>query len=220
MKPLILILLSATLAWTQPFSFGVKGGVPLTDFFSVAENGGLENPSAFVTYSTATNRYIIGPVVELRLPFGLGIEADALYRHLNYQSSSTLVDVLQTSQTTAGSWEFPILLKYRFPSKIVRPYVDGGVAFDTLSGLKQTVTNTLFPSQTTTTTSTGSPPELQHTTTEGFVLGGGLDIHILLHFSPEIRYTRWGSAQFSVPGLASLFHSNQNQAEFLLGITF
>jgi hypothetical protein len=220
MRPLILILLSAPLAWTQPFSFGIKGGVPLTDFFSVAESGGLENPSEFITYSATTNRYIVGPTAEWRLPFGLGIEFDALYRHLNYQSSGNLVDVLQTSQTTASNWEFPILLKYRFPSKIVRPYVDGGVAFDTLSGLKQTVTNTFFPSGTTTTTSTGSPPELQNTTTEGFVLGGGLDIHILLHISPEIRYTRWGSAQFSVPGLASLFHSNQNQAEFLLGITF
>jgi len=217
MRPLILILLSATFAWTQPFSFGVKGGVPLTDFLSVAESGGLENPSEFVKYSSTTNRYIIGPTAELRLPFGLSIEADALYRHLNYQMSGAQANILQTSQTTAGSWEFPVLLKYRFPSKIVRPYVSGGFAFDTLSGLSQTLTETIIPSQATTTTSTGSPPELQHSTTAGFVLGGGLDIHLFLHFSPEIRYTRWGSAQFSV---ADLIHSNQNQAEFLLGITF
>ena len=220
MKPLVLVLLSAPFAWTQPISFGVKGGVPLTDFFNVAQNGTLESPSAFVKYSTTTNRYIVGPTAELRLPFGLGIEFDALYRHLNYQSSGNLVDVFQTGQTTGSNWEFPLLLKYRFPSKIVRPYVDGGVTFDTLTGLKQTLTNTFFPSGTTITTSTGSPSELQHSTTEGFALGAGLDIHILLHISPEIRYTRWGSAQFSVPNLASLFHSNQNQAEFLLGITF
>ena len=55
-------------------------------------------------------------------------------------------------------------------------------------------------------------------TTTGFVVGGGLDIHLLiLHISPELRYTRWGAKHFLDPNGG--FSSNQNQAEFLLGIT-
>ena len=62
------------------------------------------------------------------------------------------------------------------------------------------------------------PQELNKYTVGGFVVGAGIDLHVLLiHVSPEIRYTRWGSAHFLDPfGL----QSNQNQAEFLVGITF
>ena len=37
-----------------------------------------------LVYQTHTNRYIIGPTVELRLPFGFSVEVDVRYRHLNY----------------------------------------------------------------------------------------------------------------------------------------
>jgi len=51
------------------------------------------------------------------------------------------------------------------------------------------------------------------------VMGVGLDIHALvIHLSPEIRYTRWGTEHFKLPN--GSFLSNQNQAEFLVGITF
>ena len=215
MKLLCLWLLGALSALAQPVSFGVKGGVPLTDFFNVATEGNFGN---VVNYLSSTNRYIIGPTVELRLPFGLSVEVDALYRHLNYNSTSMGVDVFTSSATTGNAWEFPVLAKYRLPSKIVRPYVDAGIAWDTLSGLTQSITTTVFPTQTTNTT-TSSPAELQHNTTTGFVIGSGIDIHALfLHVSPEIRYTRWGSQHFLSPGGG--LSSNQNQAEFLLGITF
>ena len=64
-------------------------------------------------------------------PFGLGVELDALYRHLNYASSS--------AATTANAWEFPLLAKYRFKAPLVRPFVDAGVAWDTLEGIKQSI---------------------------------------------------------------------------------
>ena len=51
------------------------------------------------------------------------------------------------------------------------------------------------------------------------MIGAGLDIHaLILHVSPEFRYTRWGAQHFlsSNGGLGS----SQNQAEFLVGITF
>jgi len=211
MRLLFLLLLAGLLACAQPFSFGLKGGMPLTGLVSTVQNA--EN------FHSDTNRYIIGPTVELRLPFGFGVELDALYRHLNYASSANLVDVVSNSRTSAGDWEFPLVAKYRIPSKLVRPYVDAGIAWDTLMGLSQSVTNTLIPSGLSTSSSTSSPPELHTSTTEGFVIGAGLDVHLLLiHVSPELRYTRWGAQHFLSPNGG--LNSNQNQAEFLVGITF
>jgi hypothetical protein len=98
-----------------------------------------------------------------------------------------------------------------------RPYIDGGVAWDRLQGLSATTLVTTGVTVLTTTTSqTSNPPELSNRTSTGVVIGGGLDIRAhFLHLSPEVRYTRWTSQHFvEVP------NSNQNQAEFLLGITF
>ena len=68
-------------------------------------------------------------------------------------------------------------------------------------------------------TSTSTPAELNKKTTTGFVLGFGVDVHaLIIHVSPEIRYTRWGAQHFLDQNGG--FHSSQNQAEFLVGITF
>ena len=183
-----------------PLGFGIRGGVPLTDFFNNVNSG------SFILHSS-THRYIIGPSVELRLPAGFGLEADALYRRFNYDFS--LVDLFTNNRTTGNAWEFPILVKYRFPTPVVRPYVDAGVSFDTLSGIKQTIAGALAPER--------QPVETG--ATKGFVIGFGADVHALVvHISPEFRYTRWGSSHFALPAGSSL--NNQNQAEFLLGITF
>ncbi|SPE38136.1 conserved exported hypothetical protein [Candidatus Sulfopaludibacter sp. SbA3] len=191
MTKLVLPLLLAASAFAQPFSAGIKVGLPLTDFVNTVQG---------VT-STTTNRYLVGPTAELHLWWGFGVEVDALYRHFDYKNvvGSTLGAV--GSVAGVGDWEFPLLLKYRFPAKVVRPYVDGGVAFDRLSGLTSTVQ--------------GSP---EKGTTMGAVLGGGLDVHVLIiHLLPEVRYTRWTSQHFN---LANVLSSNQNQAEVMVGITF
>jgi hypothetical protein len=213
MKLPCLLILAAAAASAQPFSIGVKGGMPLTDFVDVVR---AQNINA----STTTNRYIVGVTGEARLPFGLGVEVDVLYRHFRYNSSSgvsNLTSNITNIDTTAGAWEFPVLAKYRFKGKIIRPFVDGGVAWDKLSGLTQTVKNVVATVSHTTTTS--SPAELANDTTRGYVLGGGLDLKLLLiHITPEVRLTRWGAKHFiDTTGLVS---SKQNQAEFLVGITF
>jgi hypothetical protein len=208
---LFILLVGALPAFSQPFGFGLKAGVPLTDLVATV-------PSPRFGFNSDTKRFVIGPTAELRLPFGLGIEVDALYRRLNYEGSGTLVDVLTNNRTTGNAWEFPVLGKYRFPSKVVRPYVEAGIAFDTLSGLSQTVTSTLLPNRVTTST-TSNPPELKNTTTRGFVMGAGIEIKALvIRLSPSLRYTRWGSSHIEDP--LGLIRSNRNQAEFLLGITF
>src|SRR5664279_4887966 len=101
MKPLcpllLSVFLSAAAAFSQPFSFGVKGGMPLTDFVGAVR---AQNINA----STTTNRYIVGVTGEARLPFGLGVEVDILYRHFRYSSSSgvgNLTSNLTSIDTTA-----------------------------------------------------------------------------------------------------------------------
>ncbi|MGO9258419.1 MAG: outer membrane protein [Bryobacteraceae bacterium] len=213
MRSLLLLLAAVSGAVAQPFTAGVKLGVPLTDFLTAAESGDT-------SYSTITNRYIVGLEGELRLPFGLGIELDVLYRHVNYSSTTiptTPVNPLTTASTTSNDWEFPLVAKYKFKAPVVRPYVEAGVAWDTLQGLTQTVKSTVAGIAGS-SSSTSNPAELANSSTRGFVLGGGVDIHaLLIHITPEIRYTRWGARQFFAPGLLS---SNQNQAEFLVGVTF
>ncbi len=228
MKSTLLFLLGAISAAAAPFSLGIRGGVPLNDFINAVETrtSPVQFGPGLFGLSTTTNRYIIGPTVELHLPAGFGIEFDALYRHLNYAATGNLTDVAVSSRTSTNAWEFPLLVKYRFPTPLVKPYVDAGVAWDTLSGLKQTIQQTVLPTHTTTTSSTSSPAELHHNTVTGFVLGVGLDVHaIFVHISPEIRYTRWGAQHFlptEIPGITTglPIESNQNQAEFLIGITF
>jgi hypothetical protein len=191
MKFPLLLFFTSAFAFSQPFSAGVKVGLPLTDFLNTV-NG--------VT-SSSTNRYIVGPTLELHLPAGFGVEFDAVYRHFDYTNVVGSGVNAITSTGRSGAWEFPLMAKYRFPSRIVRPYVAAGIAWDTLSGVTNAVGIT-----TTNSTVTGA------------VLGGGIDIHaIVIHVSPEIRYTRWTSEHFNISNVLS---SNQNQAEFLVGITF
>ena len=199
MKSLVFFLLTAGAAFSQPFGAGVKVGVPLTDFVNAASNGNF-------SYLAHTNRYVVGPFAELRLPFRLGIEFDALYRRIDYTASSGS----SSTSVTSGAWEFPLLLKYRFHGEIARPFVDSGVAWDTLQGIRESILAG---------TPIGAPASVRHNTVSGYVLGGGLDVHFLLiHIQPEIRYTRWFDKHFLDPN--GLLKSNQNQAEFMVGISF
>src|SRR5438552_9285058 len=98
MKSLVLLASLSflpSLAFSQRLiSFGVKGGVPLTDALS----------------QSRSKNYVIGPMVELKLPLGFAIEADALYRPLNYTLASYTFGSSGTrTYDDIGSIEFPIL---------------------------------------------------------------------------------------------------------------
>jgi hypothetical protein len=195
MHRLILLACSLTTAFGAEhiFSFGIKGGVPLTDAFSDQTTMGVDLVTH--TYSNSRN-YVIGPTVELSLPFGFSVEADALYRPLNLVIDNTVVpQPLARSSTDISSWEFPILGKYHFlHTPIVKPYVEAGPTFRHVGA------------------------EGSYLSNSGFALGAGVDLHLLLiRVTPEIRFSRWsgdGAATFVRPA------SQLNQAEFLIGISF
>ena len=80
---------------------GVKGGVPLTDPFADRSFqrviATIPNPFGPPETQTQTTRYfggsrnfVLGPTLELRLPFGLAVEADALYRPMEFQIQETI----------------------------------------------------------------------------------------------------------------------------------
>jgi opacity protein-like surface antigen len=192
------VLFVSVPALPQWFSFGVKGGVPLTNAFEAAFQRDFG-------YVSDTKRYTLGPVVELRLPLSLGVEFNALYKRLNYDSTQ--------AATTANSWEFPLLLKVRSPSPPVRPYFSVGPSFRRLSDVRQTVFSVLGGNP-----GVLRPTELQNRFSAGFAIGAGVELGDRLRIAPEIRYTRWGWENFQQP--SSGFRTNLNQLDFLLGLHF
>lgn len=177
----------------SPLSIGLKGGVALTDAYN-DDSFTLTN-GTYRSYSDSKD-FIIGGFAELRLPFGLGAEADALYRPLHFTTSTAIANGITVSDGYNNSWEFPIVAKYRLPFPIIKPYVEAGPSFRT------TTNNTRYLSN------------------HGFALGAGVEVKALIvRISPEIRFTRWGSDAISAASAATAY-SNPNQVEFLVGLSF
>jgi hypothetical protein len=193
--------------------------VPLTD---IGNTPGIISdfsiyPLQYVYYFSRTHPYVIGATVEFRLPRALAIEVDALYRHLNYTYgcyNCELPGIVIEQFTPAGVWEFPTMLKYRFPTRTVRPFLTTGFSWEFLNaGAGHSVG---IP-----------PPNITPGLYAGFVAGAGIDFRVpFLHLSPEIRYTRWSGDDLltaggcSTPVVCTALPVNRAQAEFLLGITF
>jgi len=167
------------------FGFGVKGGIPFTDVLETAAI--FTSPAATLTRSTD---YLIGPVVELRVPFGFALEVDGLYHATEYD---LLTNGIGTT-VPAHAWEIPYLAKFRFPIPVLKPFVSAGGAYRTFTDLPNNVTPT-------------------H---NAFVLGGGLELRISrLRLSGELRWLRWGN-----PSSNNNVRLSQNQGEVLFGFVF
>jgi opacity protein-like surface antigen len=178
-------------------SFGVTGGVGLTDAFSDETVAGL---NANIHYFSGSKDYIVGPAIEVHLPLRLSVEFDALYRPLNLTRAAFItVAPSSTTRTAIVSWECPLLAKYRLPAHLVSPFVEAGPSF-------RSVTNQSL-----------SGIQLSG---EGFTAGVGVEAKLgPIKIGPEVRYTRWGGD--SNPAMSSLqAQSNVNQVELLLGLKF
>jgi len=178
------------------FDFGVKGGVPFTDVLTAT---GTINPSN--TFIKRSDDYLIGPVAELRLPFGFALEVDGIYRGSQYQvttnsiPSGSQVGMVNTTNINAQAWEIPYLAKFRFPIPLLKPFISAGGAYRSFTNLP----NEIAP------------------THNAFVLAGGLELRISrLRLSGEARWLRWGSN----PSTNTLVRLAQNQGEVLFGFVF
>lgn len=116
-----LFVLCCSLCFGQSLSIGVKGGVRTTDDIT----GDATSES---------KRYTVGPTVEIGLPLRFSIEFAALYRRNGYQTSFGDFAGGFAERERGNSWEFPILLKYRLPFLLARPYAEVGYAPRRISG--------------------------------------------------------------------------------------
>src|SRR5436305_3749478 len=170
-----LLFFFAGACFAQHIGIGVKGAIPVTT--DIEGYGASES-----------RRYVVGPMIEVRLPFGFGVEADALYRRFGYSTTSEFLSLASfVTRARANSWEFPIVAKYRWRL----PYVMAGVAPRYVSG-------EFVSSGFNTNPSTGvrsfssSTGNLDFATQVGFVAGGGVEFGLgRIHVAPEVRYIRW-----------------------------
>ena len=108
--------LTCSISFGQSLAIGAIGGVRATD------------DMAGVAATSVSGRYVVGPQLDIGLPFSFGIEVDALYRHLGYNASYGNGNYTANLHERAHSWEFPMLLKYRLPFPLVKPFVEAGYA--------------------------------------------------------------------------------------------
>lgn len=185
MRALVTFLFVSIAAVAQPVSFGVRGGVSLTGAFSSA-NGA----------SSGSEEYLIGPMVELHLPFGLAVEGDALYHPLNLTQQNYNGSGYSKTTMSINDWEFPILAKYHFlPLPIVKPYVEAGPAFRDVN------------------------PVASYLSTTGIDMGAGVEVKLRrLRVEPDLRYIHWGADRTLLFGPGPV--SNQNQVQLSVGIAY
>lgn len=184
-KTILPVLALATISSLPAFGqlgLGVKLGAPLTDALN----------STSPNFLTSSDRWMVGPYVELNLPAGVAIEADLLYQNHNY-----IMNTQTGSQTASGgSWQIPVLLKKKGSFPFVKPFAEVGASFARFSDVRFST--------------------LANRANYGVVVGGGLEISaLLIKITPEIRYTRWDKSAF-----AQGYNFEQNQIAFLIGVGF
>ena len=182
-KTFLALSVLAISASAQPVGMGLKLGVPANEAYKV-----LPFPT-FAAFNATGQRFTFGPYVELRLPAGMAVEVDALHR--NHEFLTAL------GMQSASSWEFPILLKHRIGSHIIKPYFEGGVTLSRISDV--TVIN------------------LANRGNYGLVVGGGLEFKFLfLRLSPELRYSAYAFKTLDQPAA----ESRRGQLAVLFGFGF
>jgi hypothetical protein len=205
---LFLMIAQACLA-ENPFIIGVRGGVPLNDVVNTVQNGS--------SISSSTDNYVVGPTVGIRLPLGLSIAGDALFTRLTLSANSSgaatpgAASTATSFSASASSWEFPVLVRLRIGHAGIAPFVGAGISVRHLSD---------FGNVGPFLTNSSGNPTVNSSTGVGFALAGGIDFKIkVLHVSPEIRYTHWGSNQIS-NAFNNVIRTNSNEGQILVGLTF
>jgi len=200
--------LLCTVALGQRFSFGVLGGAPLSE---TSRSGITDSRAGYGPWYFDTRPYTIGPTFEfaLPLPSGLSVEVDGLYKRVdteNHYFFSPLFGMIVREK--GNSWEFSMLLKYRWRRRL-RPFVSAGGSFRHIAGFdasQETFAYGLNPPYSVVYYRANAP-----LTQGGIAAGAGLTLWRAgpLKFEPQLRYTRWTSLRY---------FPAQNQVEFLLGL--
>jgi hypothetical protein len=168
-------------------------------------------------------------MLDLRLPWRLGVEFDALYRRFGYTSGSHYQGYASAvHRGRANSWEFPIIIKYRLPVRLAHPFA--GVGYDPRTVHGSEVSSGWFLSGTS-----SSPPwdiytyyfnqrtSKDYPLAHGYVISGGVDLDAKhIRISPELRYVHWNQPFLKEWGGDGSYYMQSAQSEifFLVGITW
>jgi hypothetical protein len=135
---------------------------------------------------------LAGATLEARLVRDFFLEVDGIYHPLHFREPEFGSFVHQAVLT----WEVPVLFKYKFRARRLRPIIEGGPAFRATGNLN------------------GSQPST-------YGAAGGLGVETALRrlkISPEVRYTRW--ARDAHPNDAFRPQTLPNRVELLVGFSF
>ena len=194
----ILVLLSLTWAFVlssvmlgQPLSLGVVGGSSLTEDFQDRSFG----PSGqALIYKSAPLRWIVGGMVEVRLPKRFAIEVDGLYHDLAFTRNFEGLPSFPPLHVV--TWEIPVLAKYRAPLASVHHLaviIEAGPSFRTAYNLN------------------GASPS-----SHGVTAGIGIEVRAWkLRIAPQVRYLRWAHDSAKAFPLTV-----SDQEQFLVGVSF
>ena len=218
MRSLGLVFFCLTSTFAQGLHAGLQAGVPLTEYFDAGfYNAGLHGGGP---YASATRRYTLGAFAEWDATPALGLQAGVLYHRigysalLNYFDSATGAFLDSSFHVKGSSWDSPLMARYRFGRRRVRPYLAAGGVLRYIGpvheiGALSTGSFISIPNTITLTLDTGQPNELRKRFYPGFTAAGGVELRAgRLRLAPELRYTRW-LANISGPGGALRFAPNQ-----------
>jgi hypothetical protein len=192
------------LAWGQRLYFGVIGGTnvtanfPRTDYTTPADSFG--NPASHFQFLTGDRSLILGLSAEARLSGSFSIEGNVLRRPMNstiiYTSFPASSPAVTTTLrfTEVEAWEFPLLLKYRLPSRgAAHPFLAAGPEFRSQQNAGAT--------------------ELSQT---GISAGAGVSSDFgRIRVAPQLRYTRWDQNS-----IFPKYATKPDQLEFLVSIAY
>jgi hypothetical protein len=183
-------------------SIGVVAGATLSpDFRGVQGSGSYTSISGSQTFtssytysdSSGPRSFLVGPMAEIAVGKGFSVEADAIYRPMRSRSQFGSDGEVSSVSRTIGTWNLPVLGKYKFSGHRLKPLVEVGPSFRLANKL------------------TDSSPY-------GVTAGVGFETHFRwLKIAPVVRYTHWGRSSLDYPGAFLPF---QNQVEVLGGFFF
>ncbi len=205
--PAILLFCSAStgIAYAQRLSFGVVAGTGLTDNFPLFEISSpadaFGNPASLFRHQSGSRSLILGATIEAQLGRTFSIEGSFLHRPMRAKVSfrefvpdgSGRMTIEEF--TAVRAWEFPVLLKYSFPSPFtrLRPFLAVGPSFRTQEDPQATE-----PSQI------------------GISVGAGAAYSWrFLRVEPTLRYTRWARES-----IYPRYATKPDQLELLTTIAF
>lgn len=198
------LLLACSPARAQRISAGVVAGRAITGgfhdltghvFLPPVEPGGSWYQGS-TRFWPRSRDWVAGGMLELELHGDWSLEFDALWRELRGQHA---LFVLPAPPPEKGSpeqivtWQFPVLVKYRFPRRGARPFLAAGPAFRTIGNVG------------------GSHTYSRH----GLAASGGVEVVWRgVRIAPTLRYTLWAGDKS-----ASYWRTASDQLEALVAFS-